>query len=106
MKLQAWLARLKEQLPGWHVWYMGGGGNLGRGYCATPAPADINHTDALYLPNRVGPVKNPKLLREMCRERYGWDETCESCNELARECGHRMPETRQDWNGPRGKSVH
>lgn len=92
MDTRAWLRRLSDQLPGWHVWYTGGGGNLGRGWCAVPAPDDAGHADALALPNRIGPYRTPQELRSDARDRYGWDDHCESCGVLARECGHRQPD--------------
>ncbi len=95
MKVPAWIGRLTQQLPGWHVWYASSGGLSGRGWYAVPAPADSSHVRALGLPGRVGPVSSPQELRATCRQRYGWDDTCESCGVLARACGHRTPENPQ-----------
>jgi hypothetical protein len=92
MGTRAWLSRLSNQLSGWHVWYMGSGGNFGRGWYAVPAPAGIGHTDALALSNRIGPYRTPQELRTIICERYGWGDHCESCGVLARECGHRQPD--------------
>jgi hypothetical protein len=86
----AWVLRLSAQLPGWHVWYTSGGGDP-RGWYAVPAPADANHVAALALPGRMF-AETPAGLRALARERYGWDDTCDSCGVLARECGHRQPE--------------
>jgi hypothetical protein len=91
--MQGWLRRLSAQLPGWHVWYSGAGGLPGTsGWCAVPAPPETQHTQALSLPNKAGPFPTPQLLRAACKERYGWDDHCESCGRPARECGHRQPE--------------
>jgi hypothetical protein len=43
-------------------------------------------------PDRIGPYGTPQALRDAARERYGWDDYCDSCGILARECGHRQPE--------------
>jgi len=91
MSVRAWCLRLKEQLPGWHFWYSSGSGS---GWYAVPAPADMAHAETLELPNRLGPYQAPGVLREACRERYGWDEFCGNCGVVARDCGHRGPETR------------
>lgn len=91
MNIRTWLRRLNEQLSGWHVWYTSGGGT-GRGWYAVPAPDDIDHTATLTLPARIGPYRTPQGLRADAHDRYGWDDTCESCGVLARECGHRQPE--------------
>lgn len=91
MNADAWARRLSGQLPGWHVWYTSGGG-IGRGWYAVPAPDGIDHAAALALPDRVGPYRRPQELRTVVGDRYGWDDYCESCGQLARECGHRQPE--------------
>jgi hypothetical protein len=88
MNARTWLGRLAGQLPGWHVWRSSPGG-----WFAVPAPADMTHDGALRLPNRVN-AATPTALRTLCRERYGWDDYCESCGVLARKCGHRSPEAR------------
>jgi hypothetical protein len=90
---RAWLERLNEQLPGWHVWCSSPAMVPGQPWGAVPAPDDIGHTDALELPHRVN-AATPQGLRTLCRERYGWHDYCESCGVLARECGHRAPESR------------
>jgi hypothetical protein len=82
---EKWFQRLGEQLPGWHVW------TSGRRWYAVPAPAGVTHTEALELPNRIDGA-SPAQLRDLARERYGWDDTCQSCGVLARQCGHRQPE--------------
>lgn len=91
MKKQTWFRRLGEELLGWHVWYSGSGGATGRGWWAVPAPADAEHADALTLPNRIW-AATPADLRTLAQQRYGWDDDCQSCGVLARECGHRQPE--------------
>jgi hypothetical protein len=88
-----WFERLAEQLPGWHVWFTSGGGTP-RGWYAVPAPAGATHQDACGLPNRLGPFDRPQDLRAAARKRYGWDDYCGACGVLARECGHRQPESR------------
>lgn len=60
-------------------------------FCAVPAPPDTNLEVAKRLPGQVGGWTAADLL-ELCRERYGWDDTCETCDVLARDCGHRQPE--------------
>lgn len=87
MRNKKWFQRLGEQLPGWHVWTSGR-----RQWYAVPAPADATHAETLKLPNRIDAV-SPIELRSLARERYGWDDYCQSCGVLARECGHRQPET-------------
>lgn len=91
MNRQAWLSRLAAQLPGWHVWYCSPGITPGHRWNATPAPADANHAEVLRMPNRIS-AAIPQELRTLCRDRYGWDDHCETCGVLARECGHRTPE--------------
>jgi hypothetical protein len=94
MSRQAWLTRLSAQLPGWVVWYTS---PPGRGWHAVPAPAGMAVRDARQLPHRLGPCETPQELRTLARERYGWDDCCESCvGMLARECGHRRPESVTD----------
>lgn len=89
MNRTAWIRRLSSQLDGWHVWHS----SPGPRWNAVPAPADIDHTQALRLPGRLS-TDTPQRLRELARERYGWDDICGTCNVLARECGHRQPERR------------
>lgn len=60
--MQTWITRLGEQLPGWHVWRSDDGPR----WNAVPAPADISHTDALGLPDRVG-ADTPQALRALCQ---------------------------------------
>lgn len=96
MHYRTWLRRLADRLPGWQVWVS----SPGPKWNAVPAPADIGHTEALHLPGRVH-AATPQLLRQLCRERYGWDDICGTCNVLARECGHRQPETKE-----RGHAQH
>lgn len=91
MKERTWLRRLDEELSGWHVWYSSSGGTTGRGWRAVPAPAAVEHADALTLPGRIW-AATPADLRTLVRQRYGWDDDCQSCGVLARECGHRQPE--------------
>jgi hypothetical protein len=91
MKVQAWLNRLSAQLPGWHVWVGTFEGSGGRWH-AVPAPADVRHDETLTLPGRLD-FRTPQALRDACRERHGWYDHCESCGVLARECGHRQPES-------------
>jgi hypothetical protein len=94
MTVAAWCRRLTAQLLGWHVWRSGSGGIVGTsGWYAVPAPPDMTLAEARLLPGRLGPYLTPQLLRAACRQRYGWDEDCQSCGGLARECGHRSPET-------------
>jgi hypothetical protein len=90
----AWLRRLNAQLPGWTVWYSSGS-LAGSGYFTAPAPGDLpKGTNRLGLANRLGPYRDPKVLRAEARERYGWDDHCDTCGVLARDCGHHRPETR------------
>lgn len=96
MNDQAWLRRLREQLPGWKVWRAGIGGTDGEGWCAVPAPSGTDIGEALKLPYRLGPYAKPQQLRERARERYGHGHTCQTCGVDWRRCGHRKPETR-DW---------
>lgn len=88
---RAWLSRLDEELPGWLVWRAGGTLVGGTQWNAAPAPAGTPRTDHPKLANRIT-AETPAKLRTLARERYGWDDTCESCGVLARECGHRQPE--------------
>lgn len=88
MNDQAWLRRLGQELPGWHVWTTS---LTRRRWCAVPAPAGTTLADAGQLPNRID-AATPAELRDAARLRYGWDDHCESCGTLARECGHRQPE--------------
>lgn len=87
MTTTAWISRLTRQLPGWHVWHSGHRWN------AVPAPAGVDHIEALALPGRLS-AHTPQLLRGLARARYGWDDYCGTCNVLARQCGHRQPERR------------
>lgn len=87
MRTQAWLDRLGEQLPGWHVWRSSPGG-----WFAVPAPDTASHADTLALAGRVN-ARTPGDLRSLCQERYGWHDYCQACGVLARECGHRRDET-------------
>jgi hypothetical protein len=87
MKEQAWLRRLGGELPGWFVWTS----SISPRWRAVPAPAGTTLADARRLPNRIGAAA-PAALRALAQERYGWDDHCESCGVLARECGHRQPE--------------
>lgn len=89
MGTQAWLVRLARQLPGWKVWVASGP----EYWRAAPAPDGLPLTDAHKLPNQLT-ARTPQLLRELARERYGWNDTCDTCGVLARSCGHRQPETR------------
>lgn len=90
MTKHAWVLRLNAQLDGWHVWYTSGPGPK---WNAVPAPSDINHIDAVYLPNRLS-AATPQGLRKAAQLRYGWNDYCQTCGVIARECGHRQPETR------------
>jgi hypothetical protein len=90
VNVSAWCRRLQAQLPGWHVWRSG---TPARGWYAVPAPPGTGHTEALGLPHRLGPYREPQELRAVCRQRYGWDDYCQTCGILARDCGHRQPET-------------
>lgn len=81
--------RLIAQFPGWHFWRSSPGG-----WFAVPAPDDITHTEALYLPNRLGGYRTPEALAAEVEPRYGWHDHCQTCMVLARECGHRQDETR------------
>jgi hypothetical protein len=96
---QAWCQRLERQLPGWKVWRWGVGGKPGTaGWYAAPAPSDTPHSDVLLLPYRLGPYATPQELREEARKRYGDGDTCDTCNDDWRLCGHRQDETRDhDW---------
>lgn len=96
MSRAAWLSRLDRQLPGWKVWYAGVGGVEGSsGWCAVPAPADTPSTDVYLWPYRLGPYATPQELREAARERYADGDTCETCGDNWRLCGHRQPETKE-----------
>jgi hypothetical protein len=92
VRVESWLSRLRAQLPGWHVWYSS---TVPR-WNAVPAPADLRHTEVYNLPNFKSlliSTDRPEVLRELCRERYGWYDNCDTCvGSLARECGHRQPE--------------
>lgn len=91
MTIEGWFQRLRQQLPGWHVWYTSGGGHP-RGWYAIPAPPGMALTEAVHLPNRIGPFATPQQLRVAAQERYGWDDYCGNCGVPARDCGHRQPE--------------
>lgn len=90
MNDDAWIKRLREQLPGWVI-FRSGGSLVGVKWHAAPAPSGTPGHEGFQLPNRVS-ASTPAELRALARERYGWDDTCESCGVLARECGHRQPE--------------
>jgi hypothetical protein len=94
MRLQGWFRRLRHQLPGWHVWYSSPGLVPGERWNAVPASADATMDQALHLPGRIS-ARTPAELRALCRERYGWDDHCDTCGVLARDCGHRTPERKQ-----------
>jgi hypothetical protein len=51
-------------------------------------------------PNGID-AATPAELRNAARLRYGWNDYCESCGVLARECGHRQPAVIRD--GLRGR---
>lgn len=89
LNTDAWLDLLREQLPGWKVWVIAG--PVGRGWRAVPAPASTPMVEAIHMDHRVS-ADTPHELRTLCRERYGWDDTCETCGTSWRECGHRQPE--------------
>jgi hypothetical protein len=91
MRTPTWALRLTEQLPGWSVWYSS---THERGWHAVPAPGGTDHTVAYGLPYRIGPFRTPQALREAARERYADGDTCQTCNDDWRICGHRQPETR------------
>jgi hypothetical protein len=65
MTIRAWCLRITEQVPGWHPWFQTGG--RGTGWYAVPATADTPHTEAVGLPNRIGPYRRPQDLRTACR---------------------------------------
>lgn len=96
MKRAAWIRRLDAQLPGWHVWHSSPG--MPGKWNAVPAPAAASHIEALALPSfrltRIS-AESPAELRRLARVRYGWDDHCQTCGVLARECGHRCDETKQ-----------
>jgi hypothetical protein len=89
MNDQAWIRRLKEQLPGWFVYTS----SIGREkkWRAVPAPAGTTLEQARDMPRHTY-NETPAGLRAAAQVRYGWDDYCESCGVLARECGHRQPE--------------
>jgi hypothetical protein len=91
MSRDAWISRLSRQLPGWYVWWQG---PAREGWYAVPAPVGAVRSETLSLPNRIGPYRTPQELRSDAQERYGWNDHCETCGVLARECGHRRPERR------------
>lgn len=99
MKDRTWLRRLGEEFPGWIAWTTEGWkptdakGN----WMAAPAPPGTPDTDVYLLADRVS-AATPAELRTLMRERYGWDDHCQSCGVLSRECGHRQPE-----RDPRGE---
>lgn len=92
MRERAWIQRLSDQLPGWFVYTS----SISREkkWRAVPAPDGTTLAEARTMPKHVY-AESPTALRAAARERYGWDDYCESCGVLARECGHRQPESRQ-----------
>jgi hypothetical protein len=92
MDSATWLNRLGNELPGWKVWRSDSApGWNGPVWHAVPAPVGTDVATAACLANRVD-ADNPIGLRRLARERYAWNDHCESCGVLARECGHRQPE--------------
>lgn len=91
MKIAGWCRRLEAEFPGWKFWRSSPGG-----WNAVPAPDDADLAQITRMPNRVNvPGRHAGALRPLVRERYGWHDYCQSCpGMLARECGHRCPETR------------
>lgn len=87
MRPENWALRLEAQCPGWFVWY-----TRRLGYFATPAPMLDEWDGSCRSDWTIGPEVRPQVLRSAMRERYGWYDVCETCNELARICGHRQPE--------------
>jgi hypothetical protein len=92
MNVTTWCRRLQMQLPGWRVWHAS---PPAAGWYAVPAPDGTPLVDLNGMPNRIGPFAKPQDLRMAAHERYGWNDTCETCGVLARECGHRQPEREQ-----------
>jgi hypothetical protein len=88
MRTLTWVLRLTDQLPGWSVWYSSSPAEGG-----TPSRPQraLTHTAALQLPYRIGPFRTPQELREAARERYADGDTCQTCNDDWRICGHRQP---------------
>lgn len=90
MNPYTWKQRLQSQLPGWAVWFARGSA-VSVQWHAAPAAPGTHPVDYWWLPNQVG-AATPQELRALARDRYGWDDHCETCGVLARECGHRQPE--------------
>jgi hypothetical protein len=89
----AWFRRLRDQLPGWKVWYAGTGGVVGTsGWYASPVAPDTSLDDARRSPYRLGPYRTPQDLRADARVRYGAGDTCDTCNQPWELCGHRQDE--------------
>lgn len=95
MTREQWLRRLARQLSGWGVWYAS---SPHAGWYAVPAPPGASLDEKLALPHRLGPYRTPQALRADAQARYGWHDTCDTCNVPARTCGHRQPE--QDKQHP------
>ena len=83
MRVGSWLRRLTDELPGWTVWH----NSAPPCWEAVPAPAGTAMPEAVELPGRVR-ADSPQSLRRLCQERYGWNDSCDSCGVPARECGH------------------
>lgn len=93
MNSQAWVRRLRDQLPGWFIWFS----TPGLTWHAAPAPDGTTLAEARSLPNRID-AATPTELHTAVQLRYGYYDYCESCGVLARECGHRQPE--REKKGP------
>lgn len=87
-----WLDRIAGQLTGWWVWHSSAGWQAVPAPKPRPVPIDPRPDWYMHLPNRIGPYATPQQLRTECKARYGWDDWCDTCGILARDCGHRQPE--------------
>lgn len=103
MNRESWLRRLREQCPGWYVWWWGVSSQPGtEGWYGSPVPRGTPRATATGHPNRLGPYGRPQELRAAMRERYGAGDHCGTCAVPWEQCGHRQPETTRE----RGRAVN
>lgn len=91
-KEHAKLVELGKELPGWFVYTS----SIRPWWRAVPAPPDVKSSyEAIVVRRLKGEVgaNTPDELLALAKERYGWDDYCETCPDtFARDCGHRQPE--------------
>ncbi len=84
-----WLDTLTKRHPGW--FFSLAPSTTHPKWCAVPAPDNATAASVFRLTGEIT-ATTPEALSALVAERYGWHDYCETCGDLARECGHRQPE--------------